>query len=571
MMNCELHFKSGLPDMKTLESSYTCGACENVFASICLLHQHLMNHGNSYHYDDVIKVAFPKLDTTCKSTQTIVDGSTSFQQSGFADNNETADVPVDFSDVMIKVEVEDSNSSDNGDWEMKGNDSMTDDYCSAENESNSCADLGKNETMVSTSEVVKKRLTAMFKSFPLKRQPKESPKPAKPQINALQSTSEPSKSTHSVEDSEEKITDYICEKISANGHIMECRKDVNYGERNEFMTVNASKTWTPHALPGDFDANKTLFAYENLALERVFPESSGVASNFLNDFSSQIYKEILDASAKSKSEELTYSGRDMDDKLETEGLYNVPVADKSLNRTSFRCEICKRDYSDTVSLRNHMNKHYGLKPYLCQDCGASFASSKTFYMHRLNQHAPKHFKCHLCDFMLPTAARLRAHLKTHTQDYKYECVLCNKFYKSKKNLHDHVQYSHEDVEKQCKLCDETFKGRKDYLKHKKICTRVSLTCEKCNRTFSDHGCLRRHMAIHSNHRPHECHICSRRFLQKGPYWIHMEKHHDLTRQDLILMFPEKHGDKHARQITATTETPPTITPNITDTAEIVST
>lgn len=52
--------------------SYKCGSCYKMFEVICALHDHLQDHcfGGSYHYDHLLRTAYPKFDTTCSYSQT---------------------------------------------------------------------------------------------------------------------------------------------------------------------------------------------------------------------------------------------------------------------------------------------------------------------------------------------------------------------------------------------------------------------------------------------------------------------------------------------------------------------
>lgn len=52
---------------------FRCGGCERKFYTICCLHDHLktFHHASgSYHYDDIIRTAFPKYESFCRFTQT---------------------------------------------------------------------------------------------------------------------------------------------------------------------------------------------------------------------------------------------------------------------------------------------------------------------------------------------------------------------------------------------------------------------------------------------------------------------------------------------------------------------
>ena len=57
---------------KHIKCTYKCGKCSKQFTEMCKLHDHLMNHGygGSYHYDHILKIAFPKYDSSCAYTQT---------------------------------------------------------------------------------------------------------------------------------------------------------------------------------------------------------------------------------------------------------------------------------------------------------------------------------------------------------------------------------------------------------------------------------------------------------------------------------------------------------------------
>ena len=56
-----------------IKGAYKCGACNTSFELICALHDHLQDHciGGSYHYDHLLRTAYPKYDTTCTYSQTV--------------------------------------------------------------------------------------------------------------------------------------------------------------------------------------------------------------------------------------------------------------------------------------------------------------------------------------------------------------------------------------------------------------------------------------------------------------------------------------------------------------------
>lgn len=62
---------------KHVKGAYKCGACNKLFEFICALHDHIEDHcvGGSYHYDHLLRTAYPKYDTTCTYSQTLVNDS----------------------------------------------------------------------------------------------------------------------------------------------------------------------------------------------------------------------------------------------------------------------------------------------------------------------------------------------------------------------------------------------------------------------------------------------------------------------------------------------------------------
>ena len=67
------HVCDEVEENDTLDEQFRCGGCKRKFHTICCLHDHfkVYHHtGGSYHYDDILKTAFPKYDSFCRFTQT---------------------------------------------------------------------------------------------------------------------------------------------------------------------------------------------------------------------------------------------------------------------------------------------------------------------------------------------------------------------------------------------------------------------------------------------------------------------------------------------------------------------
>lgn len=292
----------------------------------------------------------------------------------------------------------------------------------------------------------------------------------------------------------------------------------NKGEKNEFNKVFVDDTWKP-------------------------------ISEWTND-SYMTTGSTAEEEEFAKSQELNIS--DNDDKI----LSNKDV--KLLKRKwkyqqgqLLVCNMCGKSFKHSGHFKGHMNVHFGLKPYLCQYCGKSYHKITALQTHQLHVHSDKDMwmTCQVCGAKsFPTAARLKAHEETHATEYNYMCHECNKSYKSAKLLKDHVKYAHSKKKFRCNNCKQSFASVEERKTHQQAKHDGVNKCRFCSREFT---CLRskvRHEKIHLGIKPHECHICLRRFLQKHPYWVHMDKYHDLTKIDLIQLFPEKHLDKNKQHL-----------------------
>ncbi|XP_045162507.1 zinc finger protein 112-like [Mercenaria mercenaria] len=224
---------------------------------------------------------------------------------------------------------------------------------------------------------------------------------------------------------------------------------------------------------------------------------------------------------------------------------------KYKQRPKLICNECGKSFKHTHHFEGHMNLHAGHKPYMCHYCGKSYPKKSTLQTHEQHKHSDKNtwFKCSICnEKRFPTAARLRLHEDTHSTDYIHICHTCNKSYKSLNLLKAHVEYSHNNKNFRCNHCRKSFSSIEERDLHQKVKHDAVIKCMTCGRQFTSVRSKQRHEKIHLGVKPHECHICLRRFLQKAPFWVHMEKHHDLTKLDLIRLFPEKHMDKNRQHL-----------------------
>lgn len=652
---------------------YTCGSCGKTFATICILHQHITCHngGGAYHYDAIVKFAFPKYDTTCSSTQT------DEKHTNFLHHLEFARKFTLVSKVKVEVAQDDGASLEHDSRSSNGLGGGTDSdgqlvgidrIANIERRVQQSAEAllcNKNETLgmrkcsVMLNKLGDENVDALVAgrssttcaiTFPdtmnhtRKRKieqenTKEIVQEHEPEIETtkhhtaflpgkhvldkvincyddgvdyLVSLSSKNMDKNKQSNNEIKaIPDFKIPKVVAgrrNTINVPAFKSETNPELKQYMAKNKNhrlkQTSSGHTKPnekdssesntgksadhdieceGDLDKEKTelelketyffgMIISDSYVIRRARPKGTFYKGE--QDENNRVF--VTDTwipDGQWTVGEMTSIKTETDDEDEIETKANndfeIPDAEVGCNKlgkeeirklkrkhkcrqiSALICSLCGKVFKSREHFAGHMNLHAGMKPFMCQLCGKSYSTLSRLHTHQQHVHSDKNswYKCSICERGFPTVPKLRSHMDMHSTDYVHICRTCNKSYKSEKNLKSHVQFAHNKKQFKCKNCKASFNTQMELaIHHNDRHEGTRVMCKTCGRCFHSVTSRYRHEKIHSGEKPHECHICLRRFLQKTPYWVHMEKHHDLTKANLIELFPEKHMDKNKRHI-----------------------
>ncbi|XP_069159047.1 zinc finger protein 480 isoform X2 [Procambarus clarkii] len=144
---------------------------------------------------------------------------------------------------------------------------------------------------------------------------------------------------------------------------------------------------------------------------------------------------------------------------------------RKANTTSFKCNFCSKEYSQSSHLKTHIrNIHGDSDGYACTECDVRVL-------------------CH---------SSLRRHMSTvHANSVKFTCQHCSKGFNNYQNYQGHIR---------------RHTGERPYC------------CETCGKTFTTAKALCRHRLIHQGTKTHKCTQCGKAFLELCDLKRHVKRH-----------------------------------------------
>ncbi|XP_055551141.1 uncharacterized protein LOC129733352 [Wyeomyia smithii] len=193
------------------------------------------------------------------------------------------------------------------------------------------------------------------------------------------------------------------------------------------------------------------------------------------------------------------------------------------------CEICFRSFGNYRALLRHVSQRKKGRPahrHTCSSCGMQFKSLALLKDHENKHLGIKPYECELCSKTFGSKSILKNHMTVHQDSRPFSCEFCGKTFARKRNYKDHSMTHTDEKPWECDICKLTFRIESQFLTHKRRHTGVRpYKCSFCEKVFSHATDRKRHeMAAHTGEKPHHCSFCPLAFIRRRQLVIHERTH-----------------------------------------------
>ncbi|XP_001811801.3 zinc finger protein 679 isoform X1 [Tribolium castaneum] len=192
----------------------------------------------------------------------------------------------------------------------------------------------------------------------------------------------------------------------------------------------------------------------------------------------------------------------------------------------FKCEDCKKTFSQLRNYKYHRSVHEGTKEFAakCPECGKNFNDRGYLSSHMKIHRDRKEYACPHCPKRFNQRVAYNMHLRIHTGIKPHECPTCGKSFSRKMLLKQHQRVHTGERPYSCPECGKTFADRSNMSLHARLHTGVKpYSCNLCSKSFTKKHHLKTHMNFHTGLKPYTCQKCGLAFSQSSNMRTHYKK------------------------------------------------
>ncbi|XP_075538286.1 uncharacterized protein LOC142572805 [Dermacentor variabilis] len=233
---------------------------------------------------------------------------------------------------------------------------------------------------------------------------------------------------------------------------------------------------------------------------------------------------------------------------------------------SVQCPLCKKDFKNSRTLKEHIKRHPRSVRHVCELCGEGITTNVALIKHlnRHNKEAARKYQCLFCSKCFQTTFSVSRHMKNiHLFDHEHGCELCPHKFATVKEKADHMAKAHvvampkgKRVHKctdcnfeteslgrferhrashtgvypyECSECPRRFAAKEELSRHVHIIhPKGQQNCPQCPRLFQDQLEFDTHLQLHQDGQSHPCEECGHHFENAQALLEHRNKRHDLN-------------------------------------------